>query len=132
MSLNLETADLYHAQRLTKEAWESIPEERRQRALTASIDLLGSLNNNFGSFYATAAVLAYEQAVFEQALYMTTNEYSNTVNGISNIRLGDLAISYFQPDKVPAGYSSAAWRLLAKAGVLVPTNSLWFRGGKIL
>ena len=97
-SPTLEGANLYHLNRLGKEAWEAQSPERRERALLQASDDLA----------AFASSPEYEAAVYEQALWLLGDEAELSVNGVTSIGLDGMSKGYSR-SKAPAHLCPKAW-----------------------
>ena len=109
-------ANQYHEERLGKEQWESVDEDKRNRAITTAIDDLGSF----------LSYSKYEYAVYEQALWLVSGseaEYARL--GVSSIKIDDLSKSYDRGNR-PTNISPKAWQLLTGSG-----SGLSVRAGEI-
>ena len=110
-------ANEYHSQRLTKEAWTAVPEEKQKRALLAAGEVLAQLLPRGTSDAA-------DRAVYEQAVYMLGTDYENAVNGVTSLGLTGLSMGWQRQASVPAGVAPRAWNILVGGGGTV-------RGGSI-
>ena len=97
-SPTLEGANLYHLNRLGKEAWEAQSPERRERALLQASDDLA----------AFASSPEYEAAVYEQALWLLGDEAELAINNVTSIGLDGMSKGYSR-GKAPAHICPKAW-----------------------
>ena len=100
MAPTLEGANLYHLNRLGKEAWEAQSPERRERSLLQASDDLA----------AFASSPEYEAAVYEQALWLLGDESELAINGVTSIGLDGMSKGYSR-SKAPAHICPKAWAL---------------------
>lgn len=110
----LESANLYHGERVGKEAWESIESDKRSRAVTSAIDDLEHYVGN----------AKYEYAVYEQALWLAYGseaEYARL--GISSIKIDDLGKTYDRGNR-PSNISPKAWQLLSGGSGVVARSGV--------
>lgn len=84
----LDNANTYHAARLSKETWEAVDINRRQRALTTAADDL--------AVYASSS--NFEYAVYEQAVWLLGDEAELAQNNVTSIGLDGLTKSYKRKD----------------------------------
>jgi len=111
MPVTLTGANDYHGQRLSKELWETEPEERRNRSLVAAGDLLRPYLLRLPVRTGEYA----DGAVYEQALYMMGSEYENAVNRVSSVGLKGISMSWQREKSPPPGIAPRAWGLLQEA-----------------
>ena len=112
-SPTLEGANLYHLNRLGKEAWEAQSEDRRQRALQSAVDSLGAFARSGN----------YETAVYEQALWLLNDEAELAALGVTSIGLDGMSKGY-QRGRRPAHIAPNAWILVSGVGGGVKCGSI--------
>jgi hypothetical protein len=90
MQVSLESANEYHSNRLTSEAWFAETETRRTQALQSAEDLLHRILKR---------VLSFSDAVIcEQAAYMMTSDFEARANKHASEHLEGLSVSYHWDD----------------------------------
>ena len=97
-SPTLEGANLYHLNRLGKEAWEAQSPERRERALLQASDDLAAFSSS----------PEYEVAVYEQALWLMGDEAELAINNVTSIGLDGMSKGYSR-SRAPAHLCPKAW-----------------------
>lgn len=120
-SPTLESANLYHANRLGKESWEAQSLERRQRAIQQASDDLSGYASSDG----------YEYAVYEQALWLMGDEADLALNNVTSIGLDGMSKGYSRSAKCPAHLCPKAWAIATgrtAAGGAVKTGRVVMRG----
>ncbi|MDR1978861.1 MAG: hypothetical protein LBQ42_09025 [Synergistaceae bacterium] len=105
----LDNAASYHAARLTADAWSALDATKQSRALTSARTQLTPWIENAN----------YPMAVYEQALWMTTEAGSNSINDYSSVSVGEssVSVSYGRSRSSsgnPAWMSPVAWALLGE------------------
>jgi len=120
-SPTLEGANLYHLNRLGKEAWEAQSPERRERALLQASDDLAAFSSS----------PEYEVAVYEQALWLLGDEAELAINNVTSIGLDGMSKGYSR-GKCPPHICPKAWAISTgrtggpgKTGRLRSGDPLW-------
>jgi len=106
----LGNAGAYHAARLTADAWGALDDTKRNQALTSARTELTPWIDNPN----------YPLAVYEQSLWLTTEDAKNSMSDYSSVSVGtgSVSVSYGRSRSTgaaPAWMSPVAWALLEEA-----------------
>lgn len=105
----LDNANVYHAARLTADAWAALTDTKKNQALTSARGQLINWVNNPN----------YPAAVYEEALWLTTEDGRNSISDYSSVSVGtsSVSVSYGRSQSTggrPAWMSPIAWALLGE------------------
>jgi hypothetical protein len=105
----LDNATDYHGARLTADAWAALGVIKQGQALTSARTQLAAWTDN----------AHYPMAVYEQALWLTSEAGSNSINDYSSVSVGEssVSVSYGRSQSAsgkPAWMSPVAWALLGE------------------
>ena len=105
----LDNAAAYHAARLTADTWAVLGDVKQGRALTSARTQLEAWLKH----------AKYPMAVYEQALWLTTESGSNSINDYSSVSVSEssVSVSYGRSQSAsgkPVWMSPVAWTLLGE------------------
>ena len=105
----LDNAAAYHAARLTADTWVALGTIKQGQALTSARTQLAAWIENGN----------YPMAVYEQALWLTSEAGSNSINEYSSVSVGEgsVSVSYGRSQNAsgkPVWMSPIAWALLGE------------------
>jgi hypothetical protein len=105
----VENATGYHQARLTADAWAALGTTKQLQAVTSARTQLAAWIENTN----------YPPAVYEQALWLTSEAGANSINDYSSVSVGEssVSVSYGRSQSSsgkPAWMSPIAWALLGE------------------
>jgi hypothetical protein len=107
----LNGANDYHSIRLTADSWAALTPAKQLQALNSAKTLLSPWSDR----------PKYPEAVYEQALWMTSEDSKNAISDYSSVSVGtgSVSVSYGRGESSatgkPAWISPLAWALLQEA-----------------
>jgi len=107
----LNNAKDYHSARLSADAWVALGEARQLQALTSARTFLAQWSGHKN----------FPLAVYEQALWLTTEDGTNSISDFSSVSVGtsSVSVSYGRSRKdggPPVWMCPIAWALLKPSG----------------